>query len=311
MPASSAALSPAAASRMTWLPPGVDDEVFFPGAGGPAIRAKHGLGERPVVVCVSRLVPRKGQDVLLRAWPSVLRAVPDAVLLAGRWWPVSLPLGAPGGRCGRSAVGDPDRIGAVDRPAGVLRRGERVRDALPHPGGRPRRGRSRHRLPGGVGDAVCRSSRATPAAPPTPSSTARPASSSTAVQWSRWPTGSPPCCSTPLALKRWASGAGSGSARRGAGTTSPSASPRFLPRARWSAPVAARHRRPAVLPAIVVAGVCQRLPARSRRRRRPRRRSRAAMAAMRSPYSTADAPSSRRRASWMFRMNASIWCNLR
>ena len=66
---------------MTWLPPGVDDEVFFPGAGGPAIRAKHGLGERPVVVCVSRLVPRKGQDVLLRAWPLVLRAVPDAMLL--------------------------------------------------------------------------------------------------------------------------------------------------------------------------------------------------------------------------------------
>ncbi len=74
-------VSPAAASRMTWLPPGVDDEVFFPGAGGPAIRAKHGLGDRPVVVCVSRLVPRKGQDVLLRAWPLVLRAVPDAMLL--------------------------------------------------------------------------------------------------------------------------------------------------------------------------------------------------------------------------------------
>jgi phosphatidylinositol alpha-1,6-mannosyltransferase len=32
-------------------------------------------------VCVSRLVPRKGQDTLIRAWPQVLRAVPEAVLL--------------------------------------------------------------------------------------------------------------------------------------------------------------------------------------------------------------------------------------
>jgi phosphatidyl-myo-inositol dimannoside synthase len=74
-------LSPEAAERMTWLPPGVDDDVFYPGAGGSAIRAQLGLADRPVVVCVSRLVPRKGQDVLIRAWPAVLRAVPDAALL--------------------------------------------------------------------------------------------------------------------------------------------------------------------------------------------------------------------------------------
>jgi phosphatidylinositol alpha-1,6-mannosyltransferase len=30
---------------------------------------------------VSRLVPRKGQDALIHAWPRVLRAVPDAALL--------------------------------------------------------------------------------------------------------------------------------------------------------------------------------------------------------------------------------------
>jgi len=34
-----------------------------------------------VVVCVSRLVPRKGQDVLIRAMPEVRRRVPDAQLL--------------------------------------------------------------------------------------------------------------------------------------------------------------------------------------------------------------------------------------
>jgi phosphatidylinositol alpha-1,6-mannosyltransferase len=74
-------LSPAAAARMRRLAPGVDETVFRAGAGGAQIRARHGLGDRPVVVCVSRLVPRKGQDALIHAWPRVLRAVPDAALL--------------------------------------------------------------------------------------------------------------------------------------------------------------------------------------------------------------------------------------
>ncbi len=76
------ALRPAAAARMTRLHPGVDATVFRPDpAARAAIRDRHGLGDRPVVVCVSRLVPRKGQDTLLRAWPAVLRRVPDAALL--------------------------------------------------------------------------------------------------------------------------------------------------------------------------------------------------------------------------------------
>lgn len=77
----SGALSPAAAARMRPLAPGVDTERFYPGAGGEEIRARYGLDGRPVVVCVSRLVPRKGQDTLLRAWPRVLADVPDAALL--------------------------------------------------------------------------------------------------------------------------------------------------------------------------------------------------------------------------------------
>jgi phosphatidylinositol alpha-1,6-mannosyltransferase len=74
------ALSPAAAARMAQLAPGVDTGVFRPGTGGQAIRERLGLGSRPVVLCVSRLVPRKGQDTLIRAWPQV-RAAGDAVLL--------------------------------------------------------------------------------------------------------------------------------------------------------------------------------------------------------------------------------------
>ncbi|MHB1801965.1 MAG: glycosyltransferase family 4 protein, partial [Actinomycetes bacterium] len=47
-------------------------------------RQRHGLAGRAVVVCVSRLVPRKGQDVLIRALPQIRRRVPDAaVLLVG------------------------------------------------------------------------------------------------------------------------------------------------------------------------------------------------------------------------------------
>ncbi|MFE2333009.1 glycosyltransferase family 4 protein [Streptomyces coelicoflavus] len=75
------ALTPAAAARMVQLPPGVDEKTFHPASGGDEVRARLGLTERPVVVCVSRLVPRKGQDTLIRAMPRILAAEPDAVLL--------------------------------------------------------------------------------------------------------------------------------------------------------------------------------------------------------------------------------------
>ncbi|MEU8761851.1 glycosyltransferase family 4 protein [Streptomyces sp. NPDC048659] len=76
-----AALTPAAAGRMVQLPPGVDEKTFHPDSGGAEVRERLGLSDRPVVVCVSRLVPRKGQDTLIQAMPEILRRVPDAVLL--------------------------------------------------------------------------------------------------------------------------------------------------------------------------------------------------------------------------------------
>jgi phosphatidyl-myo-inositol dimannoside synthase len=75
------ALSPAAAARMARLAPGVDSVAFRPGPGGRALRDRLGLAGRPVVVCVSRLVTRKGQDTLIRAWPAVRAAGGDPVLL--------------------------------------------------------------------------------------------------------------------------------------------------------------------------------------------------------------------------------------
>ena len=75
------ALSPAAAGRMVRLAPGVDVTFFRPGAGGTAVRERLGLTSRPVVACVSRMVPRKGQDTLIKAWPAVRAQVSGAVLL--------------------------------------------------------------------------------------------------------------------------------------------------------------------------------------------------------------------------------------
>ncbi|MDQ1694685.1 MAG: phosphatidyl-myo-inositol dimannoside synthase [Frankiaceae bacterium] len=68
------------ATKLQRLAPGVDTTMFRPGLGAE-LRASLGLADRPVVVCVSRLMPRKGQDVLIRALPAVQHVVPDAALL--------------------------------------------------------------------------------------------------------------------------------------------------------------------------------------------------------------------------------------
>jgi phosphatidyl-myo-inositol dimannoside synthase len=81
----SRALSPAAAAKMVRLAPGVDNTAFRPGAGGARIRSKLGIvADVPVVVCVSRIVPRKGQDTLIRAWPQVLAGLPSAATKLAR-----------------------------------------------------------------------------------------------------------------------------------------------------------------------------------------------------------------------------------
>ncbi|MET7421069.1 glycosyltransferase family 4 protein [Dactylosporangium sp. NPDC005555] len=63
------------------LAPGVDVDAYSPKVDRHLVRARHQLTDRPVIVCVSRLVPRKGQDVLIRALPHIRRAVPGAALL--------------------------------------------------------------------------------------------------------------------------------------------------------------------------------------------------------------------------------------
>ena len=76
------ALSADAARRMVRLAPGVDPAEFHRGTGGGRIRAALRIApDRPVVVCVSRMVPRKGQDTLIRAWPVVRARAPGDPLL--------------------------------------------------------------------------------------------------------------------------------------------------------------------------------------------------------------------------------------
>jgi phosphatidylinositol alpha-1,6-mannosyltransferase len=67
------------------LPPGVDTDRFRPDPARRAeLRARYGLGERPTVLCLSRLVPRKGQDMLIKALPSIRQRVDGvALVIAG------------------------------------------------------------------------------------------------------------------------------------------------------------------------------------------------------------------------------------
>ena len=64
------------------LPPGVDTDRFRPDPASRAeLRARYCLGQRPTVLCLSRLVPRKGQDMLIRALPSIRQRVNGAALV--------------------------------------------------------------------------------------------------------------------------------------------------------------------------------------------------------------------------------------
>ena len=78
-------LSESDLAKFEQLTPGIDINMFNPQnvTNGQAqiIRDRFKLGNRPVVVCVSRLMPRKGQDTLIAVWPEVLKKVPDAQLL--------------------------------------------------------------------------------------------------------------------------------------------------------------------------------------------------------------------------------------
>lgn len=63
------------------LYPGADLRTFRPDLPTADLRERLGVGGRPLVVCVSRLVARKGQDVLIRGISRIRRQVPEATLV--------------------------------------------------------------------------------------------------------------------------------------------------------------------------------------------------------------------------------------
>jgi phosphatidylinositol alpha-1,6-mannosyltransferase len=75
-----AAFGPRAA--LEHVPSGVDTDRFKPDdAARTELRARYGLGDRPTVLCLSRLVPRKGQDYLIRSIEGIRAEVNGAVLV--------------------------------------------------------------------------------------------------------------------------------------------------------------------------------------------------------------------------------------
>ena len=112
------AISASAHDLLAQLAPGVDATQFKPDTGGDVVRQALGLTDRRVIVCVSRLVARKGQDVLLHALPSILRDVPDAALLIVGSGPAAKRLEALTDRLGlRAAVRFAGSVPSADLPA--------------------------------------------------------------------------------------------------------------------------------------------------------------------------------------------------
>ncbi len=97
----------APASKMRYQPNGIDLERFQPRPEDrERIRRELGLGERPVLLNVGRFERAKDHSTLLRAFHSLRRTIPEAVLLL---------------------VGKGDLLPDVQRQAEALRMGESVR----------------------------------------------------------------------------------------------------------------------------------------------------------------------------------------
>lgn len=67
--------------KLTALPPGVDTSNFQPGQKSAALQAKYGVTDKQVILCVGRLVQRKGQDILIKAMAQIHSRQPNAQLL--------------------------------------------------------------------------------------------------------------------------------------------------------------------------------------------------------------------------------------
>jgi len=63
------------------IAPGISTDLFQPGGKPAELLAKYQIGNRPTLLCVGRLVHRKGQDRLIEAMTKIKAEIPGALLL--------------------------------------------------------------------------------------------------------------------------------------------------------------------------------------------------------------------------------------
>ncbi|MEJ6577471.1 MAG: glycosyltransferase family 4 protein [Actinomycetota bacterium] len=68
-------------AELIQVAPGISTSLFKPGQKPAALMAKYQIEDRPTLICVGRLVHRKGQDKLIAAMPKIKEAIPNAQLL--------------------------------------------------------------------------------------------------------------------------------------------------------------------------------------------------------------------------------------
>ena len=67
--------------RIAVIPPAVDTQRFHPQIDGSQVVIRHRLQGKRVILTVARLVERKGIDMVIKAMPKVLEAIPNVVYL--------------------------------------------------------------------------------------------------------------------------------------------------------------------------------------------------------------------------------------
>lgn len=77
----SSALRESDLRKLVPLPPGVNIEQFHPGVKPEYLITRYGVHGKRIILCVGRLVQRKGQDVLISALAKVREEIPEAHLL--------------------------------------------------------------------------------------------------------------------------------------------------------------------------------------------------------------------------------------